>query len=126
MKKGIKKLIILALIFIAVIGIFIWMNRGKKEETRYTVMSEATLPVVRLRYGEHLINELRGYRVRMDGKTVREGTYPLGEDCMIPVQISSPKKEVTAIGYEVRSLDETHLIEAKKKEGLGKESDGVY
>lgn len=126
MKKGMKKLIILVLVFIAVIGAFIWMNREKKEKTEYTVMTEATLPVVRLRYGEYWINELRGYRVKMDGKTVREGTYPLGEDLVIPVQISSPEKEVTAIGYEVRSLDAAHLIEAKKGENLVKESDGVY
>ena len=98
MKKGIKKLIVLILIFIAVIGVFIWMNRGKKEKIEYMVMAEATLPVVKLRYGEHLINELRGYRVKMDGRTVREGTYPLGEECVIPVQ----------------------------KEDLIKESDGVY
>jgi len=126
MKKGIKKLIILALIFIAVIGAFIWMNRGEKENTQYTVMAEASLPVVRLRYGEYLINELRGYRVRMDGKTVREGTYPLGGELIIPVQVSSPGEAVTAIGYEVRSLDETRLIESKKNENLVKESDGVY
>ncbi len=126
MKKGIKKLIILVLIFIAVIGMFIWMNREKREKIEYTVMSESSLPVVRLRYGEHLINELHGYRVKMDGKTVREGMYPLGEDCMIPVQICSPGKEVTAISYEVRSLDETHLIESKKNQGLVKESDGLY
>ena len=121
-----KKLIILVLVFIAVIGAFVWMNREKKEKTEFTVMTEATLPVVRLRYGEYWINELRGYRVKMDGKTMREGTYPLGEDLVIPVQISSPEKGVAAIGYEVRRLDTTHLIEAKKREDLVKESDGVY
>ena len=110
MKKGIKKLIILVLIFIAVIGMFIWMNRGKKEKIEYMVMSEASLPVVRLRFGEHLINELCGYREKMDGRTVREGTYPLGEDLVISVQISSTGKEVVAIGYEVRSLDELQQV----------------
>ncbi len=126
MRKGIKKLIILALIFIAVIGIFIWMNREEESKKTYTVMSQASLPVIRLRYQDHLINELRGYSAKMDGKTIRDNLYPLGEDCEIPIQIISPNAKVTAIGYEVRSLDGTHLIEEKRTEAVKKESDDVY
>lgn len=126
MGKWIKKLIVLVLIFIAAIGVFIWMARENESERTYTVMSEASLPVMQLRYQSWVVNELRGYSVKMDGSSIRDNLYPLGEDCVIPIQINISGREVKEIGYEVRSLDGTHLIEEKRTKELSKQSEGVY
>ena len=71
MGKWMRKLIILALIFIAAIGIFILTTREEEEKTSYTVMSGASLPVLELCYEDWIINELYGYTVKMDGASMR-------------------------------------------------------
>lgn len=126
MGKWMRKLIVLVLIFIAVIGVFILTNREGEQMKTYTVMGEASLPVMRLCYEDWILNELRGYRVKVDSGSVRDNLYPLGEDCLIPVRFEIVDHEVTAIGYEVRNLETKHLIEENRTEQIIRVSEGVY
>ena len=121
-----RKLIILALIFIAAIGIFILTTREEEKKTSYTVMSGASLPVLELCYEDWIINELYGYTVKMDGASMRETLYPLGEDCMLPLRIRTKGAEVESVSYEVRSMETLRLIENNSTEEIVREEQNLY
>ncbi|MBQ8814823.1 MAG: hypothetical protein IJZ85_10070 [Lachnospiraceae bacterium] len=124
MGKAIKKLIILVLIFIAAIAVIMWVNRDGEAEKTYTVMKEAGLPVIWLSYGDREINELHGYTEALEVSAVRETIYPLGDERRIPIRMETFGRSVTAVGYEVRSLDGTHLIERNETEELTETENG--
>jgi len=111
MGKAIKKLIILILIFIAAVAVIVWINREDEAQKEYTVMGEAGLPVIGMVYGDLVINELHGYTEELEIGAIRETIYPLGEERLIPIEIQTVGREITKVGYEVRSLDGSHLIE---------------
>ena len=120
MRKGIKKLIILVLIFIAAVGAIMWTRRDSETVKTYTKMTEATLPVVELVYEERTINQLHGYTAALDVSSIRETIYPLSAERILPVTIETFGREITKVGYEVRSLDGTHLIERNETSDLTK------
>lgn len=124
MRKGIKKLIILLLIFIAAVGVIIWTRRDSETVKTYTKMEEASLPVMGLVYEEQVINELHGYTGELDVCSIRETIYPLTGERLIPVRLDTFGRDVTKVGYEVRSLDGTHLIERNETSDLTKHESG--
>lgn len=125
MKKGIKKLIILLLIFIAAVAAIMWTRRDSETVKTYTKMEEASLPVMGLVYDGQIINELHGYTAEIDVSTVRETIYPLTAERLIPVRLETFGREITKLAYEVRSLDGTHLIERNETSDLVKGENGM-
>ena len=126
MGKWIKKLIVLVLVFVVAIGIFILTGRESENKKSYTVMTQETLPLMQFGYRDRIVNELRGYSTKIDGRTMRETWYPLGEDCLIPVRIISKKADVVSVEYEVRNTKNQRLIENNRTEELRQEADDVY
>jgi hypothetical protein len=125
MGKAIKKLIILILIFIAAVAVILWINREDEAKREYMVMGEAGLPVIGMIYGDLVINELHGYTEELEVGAIRETIYPLGEERRIPVQIQTRGRQVTKVGYEVRSLDGSHLIERNETTDVVETADGI-
>ncbi len=118
MGKGIKKLAVLLLIFIAAVGAIMWVRRDSEKTKSYAEMETASLPVMKLIYQGRAVNELHGYTAGLEAGTVRETIYPLSEDRTISVRLETFGGRVTAVGYEVRSLDGGHLIERNQTDAL--------
>lgn len=110
MKKIITRVILLLLLFAAVAaGVFWRLNRT--EETDMINMESATLPVVYMMAGGERINCLHGYAESMNAASMRDTITPLGTNRKLTIQIDTYGNAVTAVSYEIRSLDQTRLIE---------------
>ncbi|MCI8513359.1 MAG: hypothetical protein HFI93_01830 [Lachnospiraceae bacterium] len=115
MKKMMKKVLILAGIFLAAISMFWFMNReAGPTEAVYAVMDSATLPVVSFDFEGQRINLLRGYTRAMDTNYLRDMLTPLSADRRLPLTIETYGTPVEQIGFEVRSLDGERLIEREE------------
>ena len=112
MGKLMKKLTVLGIIFVlAIAGAFFYMRRPPKNDSLYTNLDEASLPVVAMRVNESLLNELYGYVDEMDTRTMRDAITPLPEDRNLGVSINLYGNHLKGISYEIRSLDTERLVE---------------
>lgn len=113
MKTG-KKIAVLLLIFIAAVAIYFVWPLGHKEKNgvsaTYTVMEDATLPVV---YPSMLGQEMAplfGHREEKAVTAGRDSLLVLPEDRMLPIRIEDGDR-IESIQYEIRSMDMEHLVE---------------
>lgn len=110
MKKIFRRLVLLFLLFAVVAaGVFWRLNRTEKIDM--INMESATLPILYMMAGQERINCLHGYKKDMDAASMRDTITPLGENRNLTIQIDTYGNLVTAISYEIRSLDQTRLIE---------------
>lgn len=115
MKKGLIKIVVLAVVFfLGILGFGQLSNYTNEDLT--TEMADATLPVVSL-YMEDTetteskkINELRGYTSEMNGVYMRDTITPISADRLLPIQIQTYDKKIDGISYEIRSMDMDRLI----------------
>ena len=112
-KKSILPRVILLLIaFAAGFGVVFWLrNGGGRPVTRYTVMEEATLPVVSFYWGEEEINTLHGYRQKMDQAYMLETMLPVDSTRQIQFKVSSYGQKIHSLSYELRATLDGHLLE---------------
>lgn len=123
MNKGLRKFLVLFVIFVAALfGFSRLTNHETKDMT--TDMAEASMPVVYLQQDGKLINELHGYVDEMDAVSMRDTITPLAKDGILPIRIDSYGKQVKEVSYEVRSLDTTRLVQESPVSGLQSE-DGM-
>lgn len=113
MNKLLKKISILAGIFVVAAGIYFILaqNTIQKEDTVYTTMEEATLPVV---YADVLgveSNMLPGYLQEMDQITARDALTVLSEDRLLKLRMEGCGESALSIQYEIRSMDLKRLVE---------------
>lgn len=115
MKKGLIKLLVLAVVFVfGIIGFGQMSNHANQDLT--TEMADATLPVVFLHMKDPdtqevmTINELRGYTSEMNGVYMRDTITPISEDRLLPVEIQTYDMKIDGISYEIRSMDMERLI----------------
>lgn len=86
------------------------MMTNHVNEDLTTEMKNATLPVITLESSEQEVNELYGYRTKMNAASMRDTITPIGKDRKLPVTIQTYETSVDAISYEIRSLDGERLI----------------
>ena len=98
MRKGIKKLVVLLLIFIAAVGVIMWVRRDGEKTRSYTDMEPASLPVMRLIYQGMAVGELHGYTAGLKAGTIRETIYPLSAERTVSVRLETFGNKVTAVG----------------------------
>ena len=110
MKKILIKLAVLAVIFIATIGIHFALTI-EKTELPEEVMTTATLPIVSMVCDNMVVNTLHGYIISMDGRYMRDSVTPIGDGRKISFTIDMYDNIIAGISYELRSLDTTRLIE---------------
>ncbi|MDE6698165.1 MAG: hypothetical protein K2J91_01625, partial [Lachnospiraceae bacterium] len=110
MKKILIKLAVLAVIFIATIGIHFALTI-EKTELPEEVMTTATLPIVSMVCDDMVVNTLHGYIISMDGRYMRDSVTPIGDGRKISFTIDMYDNIIAGISYELRSLDTTRLIE---------------
>ena len=105
--KYLKRTAVLLAVFLAAAVIYFFRPMGQeesREETVYTVMEDAVLPVV---YPRMLGREMAPLFGQMEERAVtasRDSLIVLPEDRKMTVRIESGEP-VSAIRYEVRSLD---------------------
>lgn len=117
MKSIINKFLVLFVIFVAIIGIYLFNGRDKKE-IQNIIMGKPTLPTVTLlaSSGENKddsmeINELFGYTNQMEIKYMRDSITPISSERSMTVKVKTYENVIMEAEFEVRSLDGERLIE---------------
>ena len=113
MSKTIKRIMILAGVFVAALGVYFITAQStmNKSETVYTVMEDATLPVAYAQMPQGEENRLVPYRQEMSQAVSRESLVILPEDRQLNMRIAYCESEVLAVQYEIRSMDLKRLVE---------------
>lgn len=78
MQKGAIKAVVLTVIFFVAVGVFSMMTNHVNEDLT-TEMKNATLPVITLESSEQEVNELYGYRTKMNAASMRDTITPIGK-----------------------------------------------
>lgn len=112
MKKSIRKILILGAIFLlALAGYFIMSQRTGSDDTAYTAIEDANLPVVYMQMFGKNMNCLYGF-TEDKPETAGRGTLTvLPADRQLGVSFHDVAGKVKGIQYEIRSLDGEQLVE---------------
>ena len=117
MKSIINKFLVLFIIFVAIIGTYLFTGRDKKV-SQNIVMGKPTLPTVTLlaSSGENgdnslEINELFGYTNQMETRYMRDSITPISSARSMTVKVKVYDNVIMGAEFEVRSLDGERLIE---------------
>ena len=122
-----KKAAVLLLVFFAAAVIYFLRPAGTSEsheETVYTVMEEAALPVV---YPQMMGREMAPLFGQMEERAVtasRDSLIVLPEDRKMTVRIDGGE-QIEAIRYEIRSLDMAELVERTEVSGWEETESGL-
>lgn len=124
MKKYIIKCVIIMTVFIAALFIISGiMNKGNTDMT--VEMSEASFPIVTMKYGGRSVNELHGYDDVMEVNYMRESITPLAMGRKVSIEIDCYGREIAGIAYEVRSIDGQRLVESTQVQDFELEDDRI-
>lgn len=85
------------------------MNKGSTDMTQE--MGPASLPIIYMNVNDEYVNPIHGYTVEMDGNYLRGSITPLMANRSISFKADLYDAVVTKVGYEVRPLDMSRLIE---------------
>lgn len=105
----IKVILFAATLFLSLNIISAIMNMGNTDMT--VEMDEASYPTVSVYVDGHSVNTMHGYSGEMEANYLRDSLTPLPEDRRLFVKVNLFGEKITAMGYEVRSLDTTRLVE---------------
>lgn len=114
MYQIVKRVGILFGIFAAALLIYFMIgnrNRGGADETVYVALQDASLPTVYAETCGRTMNRMAGYRQEMDSSVAAELLTLIPEDRKLALDIEDQEDAVTAIRYDVRSMDRQRLIE---------------
>ncbi len=129
MKKGLLKIGVLLLIFLAAAaGYFIWIrnqNLTEKNERVYIPMEESAFPVMYMEMFGERMNCLYGYSQDMREAIMRDTLTVLPQDRNLAIRLERYEGTVTGIYYEIRSLDLERLIERTQVESWETTEDGI-
>ncbi len=118
MNKTLKRMAVLAGVFVAAAGIYFIssLNRIDQTEAVYTDMEEPSLPVVcgSLPGGEE--NRLPGYRREMEPSVTRDSLLVLPQDRQLTVTVEEHGSAPLGISYEIRTMDQERLVERTEVE----------
>lgn len=118
MSKTIRKTGILILVFVAAVVVyFFWpLRQTKEEDLTYVAVQDASLPVVYPQMWGKEMAPLFGHREELAATADRDSLLVLPEDRRLPVRIAFGD-EITALRYEIRSMDGENLIERTELSG---------
>lgn len=85
------------------------MNKGNTDLT--VEMSPASYPVISMNVEGYEVNWQHGYSSKPQGAYLRDTLTPLSDDRKLYVKIKTMGNTVEGISYEVRSADESRLVE---------------
>ncbi len=111
--RKVLRIVLLLVLFLVIIGVVITVaivHKASTEES-YLPMGEATLPTITLRYEEGHETELHGYVNDMDLLAMRDVIVPLSEEKSVHVRLNAYGNVISALSYEIRSLDGTAFLD---------------
>ena len=137
MGKIIKRIAVLAGVFLAAVGIYFFtsLNTMEQSETVYTAMEDPTLPVVyaalfeqgseETPWTDRNQNRLVGYRQEMDAAVARDTLTVLPEDRRLKIYYRGYGVSPLKLSYEIRSMDQKRLVERTELENWVTQGDDV-
>ena len=124
MRRTAVRLIYGAAVFvIAVLVLELMMNRGSADST--AAMSAASFPVVTMESAGGAVNELHGYTQARDLRRYRGVITPIGADREVAFTVNPYGQTITALSFEVRSVDGARLIEDGAVTDYAQDEDGL-
>lgn len=124
MKHIFSKLIILALVFILTAGAYYYIHTDKTKEES-SAMGEARLPVITANVQGVESNLMYGYTENMEGVYMRDTLTIIPDNHNLDLNIYRYGAGILSIGFEVRTLDTSRLIEDTMVEDWKPEKDVV-
>lgn len=122
MKKGLIKVGVLLLLFLAAAGgTAVFINRDKTVGTRK--MEGATLPVMYMEVADVLVNPMYGYAREMEQQYMRDGLTPLPTGRELTMVLDPMESKVEQVNFQVSTADGTTVVETGKINGLSEEGD---
>ncbi len=124
-KKIIIRIVVLLVVF--VLTVFLtnkWNNTGMDEVS--AEMDRPTLPLVYMEAGEGEINCLHGYTSSIDVSLFHDSITPIGMDQTLRFRLENLDMEFNSVGYEVRSINGSSLIENGSVDDLEKNNGSFY
>lgn len=100
-------------------------NRSGAEETVYVALQDASLPTVYAETCGRTMNRMAGYRQEMDSSVAGELLTLIPEDRKLVLDIQNREDAITAIHYDVRSMDRQRLIERTDLENWTTTDSGI-
>lgn len=124
-KKILVRVVVLTVVFFATVFLVNqWNNAGMDEVT--AEMDQPMLPLVYMEAGEEEINCLHGYTSSIDVALFHDSITPIGTDQTVQFRIEDVGIAIESVGYEVRSVDGSSLIENGSVDDLEKNNGSFY
>jgi len=128
MSRIAKRIGILFGIFAVALIVYIVINREQMlpKDNAYVAIENSTLPVVYVDMFGRRMNLMHGYRQDMGNAAARDCLTILPQDRRMSVEIVDNTEMVTAIRYEIRSLDMERLVEDTTLESWDQQEDSLH
>ena len=124
MRKTIIKIIACVFtFFISIAVISAISNQGNADMT--VEMSPAAFPLVYVTKSGQEINCMHGYSDEMTESYMRDTITPIGNDRKIDLHIDTYNSKIASLGFEVRSIDGSRLIENTQVSDAKTVEDGI-
>lgn len=125
MKKTLIKLGVMGIVFFLTLVIAnVVLNKGNTDMT--SEMAPASLPIIYMSVNDEYINPLHGYTVEMRGNYLRGSITPLNANRSVAFKAELYDAVIAKVGYEVRPLDMSRLIEDTEVTDFLYENNEIY
>ena len=94
----------------------------ERQNTVYSTMDEASLPIAFVSSGDYLINPMHAYLQEMGNNAARDMITVLPKDRQLRLVVEEYDNMVASATYEIRTLDLDHLIEKGKASEIVREN----
>ncbi len=122
MKHLLAKLLIIILVFSGTVGIYLYFN-VEREEDNTAIMGEAKLPIISTEIYGREANLMYGYTQDIEAMYIRDTLTLIPENHKLNLNIYRYNSGILSVGFEVRSMDTTRLIEDTDIEAWKVEND---
>jgi len=113
-KNVLPRLAVLALLMIVIIGavIAVAIITKKNSSASYKQMTEASFPVVSLKYIDGAYStDIYGYVNEMDNAGMRDIIVPLGDNKTLDFSVDSCGRHISGVTYQLRTLDDASYLD---------------
>lgn len=122
-----KRACVLLAVFVAAVLAYLFLARDmvKQEKAVYTSLEESVLPVAYVQIAGRRMNPMPPYKKEMTQDVFRDSIAVLPEDRFLQIYLEGGQGAVSAISYEIRSMDQKRLVERTELENWSTENGSV-
>lgn len=125
----IRKILLRLIVFLVVFGggVFYFNYTSIAGKTEMTAeMNQATLPVLYLKIGEEVINELHGYTGDMDEALLKDTLTPVETSKSVTVFVKEYDNHITSLEYDLQNIAGNRSVQKGKITEVEKTKKGVF